>query len=361
MSSEIIKSLLVLAVIFALQGELAAQVDAERTDLHGTASSLHGAAKAGNLADAKRYLAEGAQVDARDEWGRTPLHDAPAAGHVDVAALLLDRGADPNARADVDMTPLHLAAMLGRAEMVGLLARRGARTDAHNASGMTPLHLAADDKVVHALSAAGADLAARTASGLTPLHTARQGVVARALLDHGADMRSRNAHGRTAMELAAIESLEPLGLSIHSVMLGRLRGLVGAMPLTLTNVSGQPLGDLVISAHSPACDIEPEPMNVPKLLPGQNAEISLSMTRLPTTTEGEHPIYLSIASGGRKLGDFDLRVDTRSRVTLEDRGMIRLAKGQVRRASSRWFYLVYGLVPLLVVAAWFFLRGRPTK
>jgi hypothetical protein len=38
--------------------------------------------------------------------------------------------------------------------------------------------------------------------------------------------------------------------------------------------------------------------------------------------------------------------------------MIRLAKSQVRPVSSRWFYLAYASVPLLVVAAWLFLRRR---
>jgi len=350
--------LVLLAVTIAHEGTLAAQGDAGVSDTHAPASALHLAARARNLADLKRHLSAGDQVDARDELGRTPLHIAAGGGYIDLAALLLDRGADPNARADVDMTPLHLAAMLGHAEMTGLLARRGARTDARNASGMTPLHLAADDKVVNALVAAGADISARTPAGLTPLHTARQGSVARALLDKGADMRMRNANGRTAMELAAIESLEPAGLSIHSVMLGRLRGLVGEMPLTLTNITSQPITNLVVTARSPACDVEPEPAGIPRLFPGENAEIALSLTRMPSVSEGEHPVFLSLTADGKKLGDIDLRIDTRTSVTLEDRGMIRLAKGQMRHASSRWFYLVYTSVPLLVVAAWLYFRKR---
>ncbi len=356
--SGIIQIILLLAVTIAHEGTLAAQGDAGVSDIHAQAGALHLAARAGNLAEVKRRLSAGDQVEARDELGRTPLHNAAAGGYIDIAALLLDRGANPNARADVDMTPLHMAAMLGRAEMTGLLARRGARTDARNASGMTPLHLAADDKVVNALVAAGADLSARTGAGLTPLHTARQGVVARALLDHGADMRMRNADGRTAMELAAVESLEPAGLSIHSVMLGRLRGLVGQMPLTLTNITNEPIANLVVTARSPVCEIEPEPGEVARLLPGENAEIALSLVRSPSATEGEHPILLSISAAGKKLGNVDLRVDTRTTVTLEDRGMIRLAKGQIRHASSKWFYFVYASVPLLVVAAWLFFRKR---
>ena len=160
------------------------------------------------------------------------------------------------------------------------------------------------------------------------------------------------------METAGIETLERVGLSIHSVMLGRLRWIIGQMPVTLTNISSQPIRDLVLTARGPACDIDVTPVSVPELLPGQNADMVLTLTRNPTVPEGEYPIFLSIFGEGKKLGDADLKVDTRSTVTPEDRGMIRLAKGQIRPASSRWFYLVYGAVPLLVIAAWLFFRRR---
>ncbi len=288
----------------------------------------------------------------------TPLHHAAIMGRLDAASLLLDRGADPNARAEGGMTPLHFAAMLGHPEMAGLLVRRGARTDIRNGSGMMPLHLAADEKVVNVLAAAGADVNARTSKGLTPLHTARHGLIARALIDHKADLRIRSPRGRTAMDTAGIETLERVGLSIHSVMLGRLRGVIGQMPVTLTNVSSHPISNLKLTARSPACDIDVTPVSVSRLLSGQNADLVLTLIRNPTVREGEYPVYLAISAGGESLGNTDLKVDTRRTVTPEDRGMIRLAKGQIRPATSRWFYLVYASVPLLVVAAWLFFRRR---
>jgi hypothetical protein len=256
------------------------------------------------------------------------------------------------------MTPLHYAAMLAHPELAGLLTRRGARTDIRNASGMMPLHLAANDKVVNVLAAAGADVNALTSKGLTPLHTARHGLVARALIEHKADLRIRTPKGRTPMEIAGIESLEPSGLSIHSLMLGRLRGVIGQMPVTLTNISSRPLHDLALSGSSPGCTVEVTPLSVTQLLPGQNADLVLTFVRNPTVAPAEYPIYLSLAAGGSKLGDTDLKVDTRTSVTPEDRGMIRLGKAQIRPASSHWFYLVYAAAPLLVVAAWFFFRRR---
>jgi len=84
----------------------------------------------------------------------------------------------------------------------------------------------------------------------------------------------------------------------------------------------------------------------------------LTLTRNLTVPEGEHPIFLSISGDGKNLGETDLKVDTSTSVTPEDRGMIRLAKGKVRPHSSRWFYLIYGAAPLLVIAAWMFLRKK---
>ena len=327
-------------------------------DAQPVSTALHLAARAGDTTALKQRLDAGDAVDVRDDRDMTPLHHAAAMGRLDAASLLLDRGADPNARAAGDMTPLHFAAMLAHPEMAGLLMRHGARADLPNASGMMPLHLAANEKAVNVLAAAGADVNALTPKGMTPLHTARQGLVARALIAHKADPRIRNRRGRTAMETAGIETLERVGLSLHSIMRGRLRDVVGQMPFTVTNVSAEPMCDLSVLARSPGCNIDVTPAAFPRLLPGQNADFVLTFTRQPTVHEGEYPIYLSIQGDGRKLGDTDLKVDTTAGMTPQDQGMIRLAKGRIRPASSRWSYLVYASVPLLVVAAWLFFRRR---
>jgi hypothetical protein len=356
--SRILQFVFVMATLCPHWSTPASGADAGPAEVRPTSTALHQAAREGATSEIEKRLEAGEEVDVRDSRAMTPLHHAASQGRLEAASLLLDRGADPNARAQVDMTPLHFAAMLGHAEMAGLLLRRGSRADARTTSGMTALHLAADDKVVDVLVAAGGDVNALSARGLTPLHTARQGIVARALISHKADLRIRDPRGRTAMDLAGIETLERVGLSIHSVMLGRLRGIVGQMPVTLTNVSSQPIRAVVLAARSPACDIETEPPVIAELLPGQDERILLTLTRTPSVPEGEYPVFIAISAAGKKLGDVDLKVDTTMSVTLEDRGMIRLAKGQMRPAPSRWSYIVYAIVPLLVVGAWFFLRRR---
>jgi len=357
-SSRILRFAPALVGTFIHATTFVAPCSAAALDAGSGATVLHTLAERGAATAIRQKLEDGEAVDGRDDRGMTPLHHAAIKGHLDAAGMLLDHGADPNARAEGDMTPLHFASMLAHPEMAGLLLRRGARTDIQNASGLMPIHLAANDRVVNVLAQSGADVNALTSKGFTPLHTARHGLVAKALIDHHADLRIRTPRGRTAMETAGIETLERVGISIHSVMLGRLRGIVGQMPVTLTNVSSQAIRELVLTARGPACEIDVTPLLVPRLLPGQNADMVLTLTRNPMVPEGEYPIYLSISGDGNRLGSTDLKVDTRTSETPEDRGMIRLAKGHVRPASSRWFYLIYASVPLLVVAAWMFFRRR---
>lgn len=108
------------------------------------------------------------------------------------------------------------------------------------------------------------------------------------------------------------------------------------------------------------CGIYPEarPSRIARLLPGQKADIQLCYIRMPGVAEGEHPFFISVTAAGKQLGEIGLRIDTSTTETPEDRGMIRLAKGRIRPAHSRWYYLVYGAAPLLIIAAWLFFRRR---
>lgn len=74
----------------------------------------------------KKVIDRGAQVNHRDKYGRTPLHVAAKAGHVDVAKLLLAHGAEVNPRDEDGHTPLYLAVKEGHEEMAALLREHGA-------------------------------------------------------------------------------------------------------------------------------------------------------------------------------------------------------------------------------------------
>ena len=55
-------------------------------------------------------LRQGADVNAKDESGRTPLHEVAVQDAFEVAELLLRQGADVHAKDGFGYTPLHEAA-----------------------------------------------------------------------------------------------------------------------------------------------------------------------------------------------------------------------------------------------------------
>jgi ankyrin repeat protein len=70
------------------------------------------------------FLADKADVNARDREGWTLLHWAVSVGHKNVAELLLAKSANINATNDFGVTPSNHSAM-GRAELQALHATMG--------------------------------------------------------------------------------------------------------------------------------------------------------------------------------------------------------------------------------------------
>lgn len=60
---------------------------------HSRSTPLHGAAMGNRVKTAEFLLDNGARIDARDRWGRTPLARALSEGNAQVADLLRERGA----------------------------------------------------------------------------------------------------------------------------------------------------------------------------------------------------------------------------------------------------------------------------
>jgi ankyrin repeat protein len=77
--------------------------------LSAFAGELHKAAKEGNLKLVKELVSKGADVNAKDKYGRTPLHYAAKEGHLDVVKFLVSKGADVNAKDEKGNTPLDAA------------------------------------------------------------------------------------------------------------------------------------------------------------------------------------------------------------------------------------------------------------
>ena len=179
-------------------------------DRHGT-RAMHEAARNGHV-DAMRWLqAQGADVNARNNGGRTPMHEAAWKGHVDAMRWLQAQGADVNARTDVGDTPMHWAAVGGHVDAMRWLQAQGADVNARRRnSGSTPMHRAAGSGQVDAmrwLQAQGVDVNARDNYGSTPMHRAAYfGHVdaMRWLQAQGADVNARRNNGSTPMHDAVL-------------------------------------------------------------------------------------------------------------------------------------------------------------
>jgi len=222
------------------------------------ATALHSAARSGdNPAVIAALLDGGADLDARDEDGKTPLDVAreknrpaeiiaalkagAAAPVVDCAGWMssddmavyrffkditpkivlacIEDGVDPNQRGSRDRTPLHAAAAFNsHAGVISALTDAGADPNARAVHDLTPLHMAAirnkNPGVIVTLTDAGADPNARADDGaagedldyVAPLHLAtrwnqRPAIIA-VLLEAGADPDARDEHGLAPLHIA---------------------------------------------------------------------------------------------------------------------------------------------------------------
>jgi ankyrin repeat domain-containing protein 50 len=173
---------------------------------------LHTAVRNGLPTAAEMLLTAGANVNERDQEGRTPLSWAAEGGHQTVVKLLLETGkADVDSRDHNGRTPLSMAAEGGHQTVIKLLLETGrANVDPKGNNGRTPLSMAAErghqTVVKLLLETSKADVDSKDHNGRTPLSLAAEGgheAVVKLLLQTGkADVESEDYNDRTPLSFA---------------------------------------------------------------------------------------------------------------------------------------------------------------
>lgn len=241
---------------------------------------LFAAARANDTAKAQRSLAEGANVNARDDRsfeGLPPLAWAAGWGSVETAELLLARGAAIDGANEHGITALHVAAFHEQPAVVALLLRHGANVDARSEVGWTPLHKAMERLAVRPateappdaevanvvgsvklLLASGARIDVRASIVGTPLHLAaltRQRALVEMLLDHGAAVDARDDAGMSPLYQAA--RMDAAGVA--ELLLARgaevnARARHGNTPLSIAASEGNVASARVLLSHGAIVD-----------------------------------------------------------------------------------------------------------
>ncbi len=131
----------------------------------------------GNLAEVRRLITAGANINAKDDCGYTSLQCASWNGHVDVVDCLLSKGANVEAQTFKGLTSLHLASWMGHIDIVDRLLSKGADVNAKDDGCWTSLYYASLNSyigVVARLVSKGADINARTIYGGTSMSIAQR-------------------------------------------------------------------------------------------------------------------------------------------------------------------------------------------
>ena len=101
-------------------------------------SSIHDASRKGNIEVVRQQITAGTDVNTK-RAGMTPLHWSVNRGHKEIVGLLIAEGANVNMKNNFGSTPLHHAASKGYKEIVELLIMAGADVNGKMNNGITPL------------------------------------------------------------------------------------------------------------------------------------------------------------------------------------------------------------------------------
>ena len=117
-------------------------------------------------------IAQGADINVKDEYDRTPLHYHAQVNDIERVTLLLEKGADIEAIAEYDETPLHAAGY--SPEVTALLIAKGANVKAKDDMNHNPM-----EAMLYSVQSIDISKAAKTAelylkAGLKPTKFAKE-------------------------------------------------------------------------------------------------------------------------------------------------------------------------------------------
>jgi ankyrin repeat protein len=150
---------------------------------------------------------KGAELDSKDDDGRTPLSWAAALGYEAVAKLLLEKGAELESKDDDGQTPLLWAAARGHEAVVKLLLEKGAELESKS---RTPLSWAAEGHKAVVKLVLEKDGKLDNYSHTPLLYAAAEGheAIVKLLLEKGAERESKDNDGQTPLSLAVVRGYE---------------------------------------------------------------------------------------------------------------------------------------------------------
>ena len=172
-------------------------------------SLLHNAAMSGKVDAIDLVISNGADIEARDNFGRSPIFFSLYSREPAALAKMIEKGADVNVKNEDGATLVQVAARVEMPEMVKMLIDAKVDVNIADKDNTTPLYWAVmtgNEEIAKMLLSNGADPnIAEKNSGDNPLHLASikgQNGITKLLLKHGSEVNTVNSAGLSPLALA---------------------------------------------------------------------------------------------------------------------------------------------------------------